>query len=408
MKLASIVTSGIVALALTLSVTPLTEADPVDFYTPPAQLTTGRPGDVIKTEPAIGTVIPFAPITIDANFTRIMYLSQTATGEDVAVTGTIAIPSTPWAGPGPRPTVVLAPGTQGMGPACAASKLLALGQEYEILQLAPLLAQGYSVAMTDYQGLGVPGVHPYLNRLALGHDVLNMARAAADFVAPHSRMGLWGYSEGGMAVAAAAEIRDTYAPDVELVGAYAGAPPASLLELAEIGDGSLLSGGLGWVVNGFTSAYPDEKAELLATFNDRGLDLLDRAQTTCIYGAPILLGPFTKTSTYTNDGRSVRDHLEAEPWRTIVAAQELGNTAPSIPMYVAESVSDDFVKTSGVDAMVQKWCNAGATVTYDRSPIIPILTGTGTGHALGLLNSIPAASKWMSQQFGGRSAGNCN
>ena len=40
------------------------------------------------------------------------------------------------------------------------------------------LKQGYAIASTDYEGLGTPGVHPYLVGRSEGRGVLDIARAS--------------------------------------------------------------------------------------------------------------------------------------------------------------------------------------------------------------------------------------
>ena len=49
--------------------------------------------------------------------------------------------------------------------------------EYEMSTADALLSRGYAVVMPDYEGLGTPGVHTYVNRLAEAHAVLDAARA---------------------------------------------------------------------------------------------------------------------------------------------------------------------------------------------------------------------------------------
>ena len=367
------------------------------FYLPPDPRPGGASGDVLRAEPVV------AP-ALDALATRVMYRSENATGGPIAVTGTVFVPSRPWAGDGPRPTVVLGPGTQGMGDQCAPSKLTNHLQEYEYLHIVPLLARGYAVAMTDYEGLGTPGGHPYLNRVSQGHAMLDMARAALRLtdrgIDEGTRIGFWGYSQGGMSSAAAAELADTYAPELPVVAAVAGSPPASLADLAVAGDGSLLSGGIGWVVNGFAAAYPQVREELFGAFNPAGRDILARAETYCVYDAP-RMNPFFPTAWYTVDGRPIADHLAAEPWASLVREQELGNIAPTIPTFVAQNATDDFVQVSGVDAMVGKWCAGGTSVTYRRYAVPPVLRGTGAGHGIGLLPAAVEGLDWMDRRFAG-------
>ena len=45
---------------------------------------------------------------------------------------------------------------------------------------------------------------------------------------PDSKAVVWGHSQGGQAAAFTAELQPTYAPDVHLVGAVAGAPASDL------------------------------------------------------------------------------------------------------------------------------------------------------------------------------------
>ncbi|MEE2035291.1 lipase family protein [Rhodococcus chondri] len=399
-----------VAAGVTASAQPPAAPAYDDFYSPPSPLPSGAPGDVLRTEPAVAAIIPNTPAAIDAAVTRVMYRSESATGTPTAVVGTVLEPTLPWHGPGLRPTVVVGPGTQGMGDQCAPSKLMMFGQEYEYLQIGPLLAHGYTVAVTDYEGLGTPGDHPYLNRLSQGHAMLDLARATRalpgiDAAAP---IAFWGYSQGGMSAAAAAELKDSYAPELPVVAAVAGSPPASLADLAVAGDGSLLSGGIGWVVNGFVAAYPQHADRLRATFSPAGHDILHRAAHSCTYDAP-LLNPFFPTTAYTVDGRPIAEHLVEEPWASLVSEQELGNRAPSMPVFVAQSTGDDFVLVRGVDTMVGKWCAAGAAVNYQRYDVPPVLTKTGAGHGAGLLPALVQGLEWLDERFAGvPDAGSCN
>ncbi|MGV9745776.1 alpha/beta fold hydrolase [Rhodococcus zopfii] len=415
-RLAMITAAGTAVAASLL--TPVAAADPVgdsggyaDLYLPPDPLPAGSPGDVLRVEPSVAAIVPGTPLAIDATVTRVMYRSVGAAGDPVAVTGTVLVPTAPWSGAGSRPTVVVGPGTQGMGDQCAPSKLMTFGQEYEYLQIAPLLSRGYAVAVTDYEGLGTPGIHPYLNRESQGYAMLDLARAARSLtdrgIAGDTRFAFWGYSQGGMSSAAAAELKDSYAPELPVVAAVAGSPPASLADLAVAGDGSTLSGGIGWVVNGFVAAYPDYAEEMLAVFNPEGRAVLDRAAISCVYDFP-LLNPFSPTTRYTLDGRPIAEYLSAEPWATAVKRQELGNTPPSVPMFVAQNSADDFVLVSGVDKMVGKWCAAGVSVNYRRYPLPPVLTKTGTGHGIGLPPAAAEGLQWLDAQFaGGPTGGNC-
>ena len=61
--------------------------------------------------------------------------------------------------------------------------------------------------------------------------------AAAD-----SPIGFDGYSQGGGAAAGAADHAATYAPELNVKGTFAGAPPADLLEVVKAVDNHMIAG----------------------------------------------------------------------------------------------------------------------------------------------------------------------
>ena len=156
-----------------------------------------------------------------ATGTRIMYRSTDARGNPDVVTGTYFEPYNDWPGQGPRPLIVYGPGTQGQGDQCAPSRqfnqgihwspYLDITFNYEELFVATMVARGFAIVMTDYEGLGTLGtVHTYVNRISQGHAMLDAGRAAR--LLPDRRWtrggptAFWGYSQGGGAAASAAEL----------------------------------------------------------------------------------------------------------------------------------------------------------------------------------------------------------
>jgi hypothetical protein len=208
---------------------------------------------------------------IMATGTRIMYRSTDARGNPMAVTGTYFELYNDWPGQGPRPLIVYGPGTQGQGDQCAPSRQfnqgihwspwLDLAFNYEELFVSTMVARGFAIVMTDYQGLGTPGLHTYVNRIAEGNAMLDAGRAAMRLpntsLDPHGPVAFWGYSQGGGSAASAAELASSYAPDVHVVGTYAGAPPADLKELFPYADGSALVGVVGYALNSVITTYPE-------------------------------------------------------------------------------------------------------------------------------------------------------
>ena len=224
-----------------------------------------------------------------------MYRSTDARGNPVAVTGTYFEPDNPWPGNGPRPLISLAVATHGQGDRCAPSRLfnqgihfssgLDIAFESEEGFIATMVARGFAIVVTDYEGLGTPGVHTYANRVAQGQAVLDAARAAmrlpATSLDPHGPVALWGFSQGGGAVASAAELAPSYAPELGVVGTYASAPPADLTELLPYADGSVAVGIVGYFLNGLIAAYPETAPAIHDKLTIYGEDLLDKTQHQC-------------------------------------------------------------------------------------------------------------------------------
>src|SRR5690606_21283315 len=119
---------------------------------------TGNPGDVIRNRASVFTLDPITRSPASGvTAQQVLYRSTSATGAANAVSGTVLVPTAPWRGGGTRPLVAYAPGTRGVGDVCAPSYVMTQGTDYEGLFVAGLLARGWAVAVTDYEGLGTPG-----------------------------------------------------------------------------------------------------------------------------------------------------------------------------------------------------------------------------------------------------------
>ena len=95
--------------------------------------------------------------------------------------------------------VVWEHGTVGVADSCAPSNN-AIGARFRILAES-LLAAGYVVVAPDYEGLGTPGIHPYLNLGSEAKSAIAAVKAAKDHYGAKLN-GEWmsaGQSQGGQA-----------------------------------------------------------------------------------------------------------------------------------------------------------------------------------------------------------------
>ncbi|MFC9328495.1 lipase family protein [Kitasatospora sp. NPDC057015] len=392
------------------------------FYQPPAALPSAD-GALVRTEPLpLALSLPGVGGPLPGTATRLMYKSTDSTGRPVAVTGAYIEPSASWKGGGPRPLVALAPGTMGQGDQCAASMGLqnpitlngdTVSVGYEDVAIHRMLAAGVAVVVTDYVGLGATDrLHTYVNRLDGGHALLDAVRAARALpgvsLAPDSRVGLYGYSQGGGASASAAELQPSYAPEIKLAGTYAGAPPANLTEVLKGIDGSALAGALGWSLNGFLQSDPDLRAIADARLNATGKAALNDLSTMCV-GDAILGYAFKKSTAWTNGGVSVGAVVAAEPrLRAVLDAQRIGTLKPTSPVRLATGIQDDIVPHAQARQLAVDWCRKGADVTYDAVVLPDLGDGLLTNHLVPLLTDQGDAISWLTDRLSGKAAGsNC-
>lgn len=389
------------------------------FYMPPNSVP-AQPGSLIRTAP-----VSLVTAAGAATATRIMYSTIDSMGRPSAVSGAIVEPTAPWNGPGTRPVVAFASGTIGSGLQCAPSYGLenpivasvengnaSVFVDYDLVQIAALVGAGYTVAVTDYIGLGIPGrPHTYLNRVDTGHALLDAVRAASHLpkspVTSTTKVGLWGYSQGGSASGAAAELQPAYAPELDVVGAYVGAPAADVNATLVGLDGKVIASAIGYEVAGLMESYPSVAPILEAELNEHGKAVVRDVSTRCLTDSSAL-NPFAQSSSWTNSGKPVPQVLaENARLRTVVDEQRLGRVAPVAPVLMTTSRSDGIAPHKMVERLAVDWCSVGAVTAY-----VPVSTPPAPGdtdelavhHFLGTYESLPIALQWFRDRIAGAPA----
>lgn len=375
--------------------------DPDSFYSSLPLQVKGKPGEILKTAPsnfALG--IPFVDWT-NSEAQRVAYVSTNSRGETVPVTGTVLVPRAPYTGGGERPLLVVAPGTQGSGDACAPGKLLSMGLEYEAAPVAAALSRGWAVALTDLNGLGTPAQHTYMNRVDQGNATLDMARAAKNLqrVPQSAPVALWGYSQGGGSSAAALELAPTYAPEINLKAGYAGGVPADLHTTSVAIDNGPLAAALGYTLNGFLISNPEIRGTVEEHMNDKGKEFVRQTASECLPES-LLRHAYTDTRTLTKSGESLTELLQEQPFKKLVDAQRIGNRPPQVPVYVGHGTNDDTIPVEQSRRMARQWAKGGTKVNYVEHTL-PHTVPLGD-HMLPMLTNLVPALDWLDNVIHGR------
>lgn len=190
-------------------------------------------GDLISSKPLTSG----AALKGAAKNLYVTYKTQGVDGKLVTVSGTIAYPK----GKAPKggwPVFTWGHGSTGIADVCAPSAAPKSGplggySNYINPLLNRVLKAGYVVVRTDYEGLGTPGEHPYLNGTSEGRSVLDIVRAARKLDRTISRnYAIGGHSQGGQAALFAASLAGSWTPELKLRGTIAFAPVSHLGEQA--------------------------------------------------------------------------------------------------------------------------------------------------------------------------------
>ena len=143
---------------------------------------------------------------------------------------TITIPDSEPADSDGFSVVINNPGTVGVASLCAPGY-----SSYGTGLAGTFGARGYIGAAVDYPGLGSEGIHPYLLKESEGKASLDALRATRQLmsilqVPLKNKDAIVGLSQGGHATLAAAELHETYAPELPIKGFGAVAPGAGYRE----------------------------------------------------------------------------------------------------------------------------------------------------------------------------------
>jgi dienelactone hydrolase len=237
------------------------------FYAPPKSIP-NQHGKLIWARKAGGVV----PLQAAASTKLVLYSSRSVTGKKIAVSGSVSVPK----GTPPKggwPVITYGHGTTGIADKCAPSRNTASGPANGYISytddiLNSWLRAGYAIVRSDYEGLGTPGIHPFLVGKSSGRGMLDIVRAANQLNPKISkRFVITGHSQGGHAALFAADQAASWTPDLKLKGTVAYAPASQLKEQLPLLSGFTEPNGLTalatMIVRGLSSVYPEVDSNAL-------------------------------------------------------------------------------------------------------------------------------------------------
>ncbi len=343
--------AGLVVMALVAGAGAAAQRGGAGFYEPPSPLPAKAPGTIIRT---MAIVAPAG-----ARAWKVLYHSRSVDGRDVAVSGVVVAPAGT-APKGGRTVLTWAHGTTGLADQCAPSK--SANAAKALPYIADLVKAGYVVAATDYEGLGTPGVHPYLVGESEGRGVLDAARAAKNLAATDASddVLVFGHSQGGQSALFAGELAPSYAPELKVLGVAAAAPAADVEQILPLA-GSIrgVAGYLVMGIEGFHAAYPE--ADPAAVLTPEALATAKLATTQC--AGAVMQAYSVTTGTVLAD-----DPLSIPLIQQLLHENSAGNRPAGAPLLVVQGSADTTISQALTDMWTTKACAIGDTVDYTTSP----------------------------------------
>ena len=292
---------NLLTLACTLAAMALVQAEiAIDDSQPPTPSSTksrfappftgGKPGDLLSRE-EIGTDIK------GARAWKVRYVSKDVNDVPTEVTGLVIAPKEKGED---RKVMTWCHGTTGLGDsACPSAEpnparnLITYfdadstqQNDYGVPGLQGFIDDGYVVCATDYQGLGTPGQHQYNVNRTQARDAVYLVHAARkmDDIGAGTKFGCTGWSQGGGASGAVAELEPEDYGDLKLVGTVCMSPGSAIVAYttpvgptAAMGNHNMPPDShLVMMLAGFQVANPD-KLKLSDYFTPLGIEIIETA-----------------------------------------------------------------------------------------------------------------------------------
>lgn len=296
----------------------------------------------------------------------VTYRSRGVKGEPIVASGFILLPK----GKAPKagwPILAWAHGTTGVADTCAPSGDYVDGPVHAYQQIASTalntwLARGYAIVAPDYQGLGTPGGHPYMNATSQLHTVVDAVRAL-HFLKPNHFSKQWlvmGHSQGGAAALTVAAYGQKDAPELNLRGAIALAPGGYQYQgIAEyaVTHPKLepsVAAFFPIVLLGAQAADPKIIPENLVSSEMKSVITYARSRCLSELQTDLKKAPST----------IFKPNAELAPLLSYLKQQSIEYMIPTVPLMIVQGTEDQLVDPRGTHAYYQQLCKSKKPVLY--------------------------------------------
>ena len=323
---------------------------PDAFYDPPSGMPR-QPGELLRSEPLKDVTLPAG-----VKGWRILYATTVDDSTPATAVATVFAPSDPPVRP--CPVIAWEHGTTGLLQKCMPSLLSA--HTKGVPERDRIVMAGWVVVATDYSFAETGGPHPYLIGEGEARAALDSVRAARQIseLSLDKRMVVWGHSQGGHAALWTGIVGPRYAPDLEICGVAAIAPPANIINI--LAKNVEMDKRFGpYLALSYSRFYPDITFE--QALRPEALDAARQIVNFCSFLPPEdaehiaeLAATFNGRALATSSNKALQARLEQNTADSLITA----------PVVIAQGLSDIVVPPSATDAYVEERCAAGQQLEY--------------------------------------------
>lgn len=256
-------------------------------------------------------------------------------------------------------------------PDAAPSYLLQMREPYG--EMRDMLARGWFVLVPDYEGPGAS----FCAGVQAGHATLDATRAVLSLAGPQLglrmdrvKVGLWGYSGGAFAAEFAAELAESYAPELKIDASVIGGSSPNLTTVDERMNAKDTAGLVVTSILGITVQQPAAREFLLNQLHPTGP-----------YNKTAFMNATTMTGADALDaysGQNVFDYFVhgRDDWANATMQDVINADAvmglhgvPRMPSFYYKAANDEMSPVNETAEIVDKFCKQGANILFHRNTV---------------------------------------
>ncbi|MEI6446731.1 MAG: lipase family protein [Actinomycetes bacterium] len=355
------------------------------FYAPAqGKYWSGKPGDVVWKRAAQ----PATTLSNASQSITVVYKSKSLANKMIPVSGTVWLPKGT-APAGGWPIISWGHGTTGSADICAPSRITDTVSgsytSYVFPSINTWLGKGYAVAMSDYEGLGTPGQHPWLIGPSEGRGMIDIVKAARKLSPSVSKN--WvstGHSQGGHASLFAASLAKSWGTGLNLKGVMPYAPANNMKATVLFAAGAIpgpssLSGLGALLVRSLKDANPT--IDLATVMNTGPYSKLPEIEKRCLgeLGSTDYFGQYSPQQLLKGWNTSAKDWRDNPQWGRLVAALDGSKINPTVTVPTGIKIQ---MFQGGADSTVP---------AFTTNALLTQLRGKNTGSGQVNLTGYPSA-----------------